>query len=181
MRVLDKLRARSYNGKKLLPTEDIAMSRIAAENDLRNSGFLDRLIVLEQNTATVQLAAEALGVEPGRIAKTLSFIVRDEPVLIVFEGTARIDNAKFKQALGTKAKMIPPEQVEALVGHVPGGVCPFGRKENVPVYLDVSLKNFDPVYPAAGDDHTAVRLALSELEAAMRPAGWVDVAKAAAE
>ena len=153
------------------------MSRTAAENALKEAGFLDRLIVMEANTATVQLAAEALGVEPGRIAKTLSFIVRDQPLLVVAEGTARIDNAKFKQAFGAKAKMIPPEQVEALVGHAPGGVCPFGRREGVPVYLDVSLRHFDPVYPAAGDDHTAVRLALSELEAAMQPVGWVDVTK----
>jgi len=153
------------------------MSRTAAENALKEAGFLDRLIVMEANTATVQLAAEALGVEPGRIAKTLSFIVRDQPLLVVAEGTARIDNAKFKQAFGAKAKMIPPEQVEALVGHAPGGVCPFGRREGVPVYLDVSLRHYDPVYPAAGDDHTAVRLALSELEAAMRPVGWVDVTK----
>lgn len=153
------------------------MSRTAAENALKEAGFLDRLIVMEANTATVQLAAEALGVEPGRIAKTLSFIVRDQPLLVVAEGTARIDNAKFKQAFGAKAKMIPPEQVEALVGHAPGGVCPFGRREGVPVYLDVSLRHYDPVYPAAGDDHTAVRLALSELEAAMQPVGWVDVTK----
>ncbi len=153
------------------------MSRTAAENALKEAGFLDRLIVMEANTATVQLAAEALGVEPGRIAKTLSFIVRDQPLLVVAEGTARIDNAKFKQSFGAKAKMIPPEQVEALVGHAPGGVCPFGRREGVPVYLDVSLRHFDPVYPAAGDDHTAVRLALSELEAAMQPVGWVDVTK----
>ena len=151
------------------------MSRTAAENALKEAGFLDRLIVMEANTATVQLAAEALGVEPGRIAKTLSFIVRDQPLLVVAEGTARIDNAKFKQAFGAKAKMIPPEQVEALVGHAPGGVCPFGRREGVPVYLDVSLRHFGPVSPAAGDDHTAVRLALSELEAAMQTVGWVDV------
>ncbi|MBQ9299142.1 MAG: YbaK/EbsC family protein [Clostridia bacterium] len=153
------------------------MSREAAEKDLREKGFIDRLIVLEENTATVQLAAQALGVEPGRIAKTLSFIIKDQPVLIVFEGTARIDNGKFKRAFGTKARMISPEQVEALTGHAPGGVCPFGRKAGVPVYLDVSLRNYDPVYPAAGDDHTAVRLALSDLDAAMAPAGWVDVSK----
>ena len=155
------------------------MSREAAERDLKEKGFIDRLIVMEENTATVQLAAEALGVEPGRIAKTLSFLIKDQPALIVFEGTARVDNAKFKQAFGAKAKMIPPEQVEALVGHAPGGVCPFGRKAGVPVYLDVSLRNFDPVYPAAGDDHTAVRLALDELETVMQPVGWVDVAKEA--
>ena len=153
------------------------MSRQAAEKDLQAKGFMDRLIVLEENTATVQLAAQALGVEPGRIAKTLSFIIKDQPALIVFEGTARIDNAKFKHTFGVKAKMISPEQVETLVGHAPGGVCPFGRKAGVPVYLDVSLRNFDPVYPAAGDDHTAVRLAISELETAMQPVGWVDVAK----
>ena len=153
------------------------MPREAAEKDLREKGFIDRLIVLEENTATVQLAAQALGVEPGRIAKTLSFIIKDQPVLIVFEGTARIDNGKFKRAFGTKARMISPEQVEALTGHAPGGVCPFGRKAGVPVYLDVSLRNYDPVYPAAGDDHTAVRLALSDLDAAMAPAGWVDVSK----
>ena len=155
------------------------MSREAAERDLKEKGFIDRLIVMEENTATVQLAAEALGVEPGRIAKTLSFLIKDQPALIVFEGTARVDNAKFKQAFGAKARMIPPEQVEALVGHAPGGVCPFGRKAGVPVYLDVSLRNFDPVYPAAGDDHTAVRLALDELETVMQPVGWVDVAKEA--
>ena len=155
------------------------MSRTAAMESLQAAGFADRVIVLEENTATVQLAAQALGVEPGRIAKTLSFLVRDRAVMVVAEGTARIDNGKFKQAFGAKAKMIPPEQVEALTGHAPGGVCPFGRREGVPVYLDVSLRRFDPVYPAAGDDHTAVRLALSELEAAMRPVGWVDVAKEA--
>ena len=153
------------------------MSRTAAMESLQAAGFADRVIVLEENTATVQLAAQALGVEPGRIAKTLSFLVRDRAAMVVPEGTARIDNGKFKQAFGAKAKMIPPEQVEALTGHAPGGVCPFGRREGVPVYLDVSLRRFDPVYPAAGDDHTAVRLALSELEAAMRPEGWVDVTK----
>lgn len=157
------------------------MSRAAAEAWLRDAGFLDRLIVMEANTATVALAAEALGVEPGRIAKTLSFIAKDQPLLVVAEGAVRIDNAKFKQAFGAKAKMIPPDQVEALVGHAPGGVCPFGRKADVPVYLDESLKRYDTVYPAAGDDHTAVRLAIGELEAAMRPVGWVDVCKAAQE
>lgn len=155
------------------------MSRAAAEAYLKEIGFADRIIVMEANTATVQLAAQALGVEPGRIAKTLSFLVKDQPVLVVAEGTARIDNARFKQAFGAKAKMIAPEQVEAFTGHAPGGVCPFGRKPGVPVYLDVSLRHYDPVYPAAGDDHTAVRLALDELETVMQPEGWVDVTKAA--
>lgn len=155
------------------------MSRAAAQAYLQEKGYGDRVIVFEANTATVAMAAQALGVEPGRIAKTLSFLVKDQPVLILAEGTARIDNGKFKQAFGAKAKMIPPDQVEALVGHAPGGVCPFGRKEGVPVYLDVSLRRYDTVYPAAGDDHTAVRLTPEELEALVCPAGWVDVTKLA--
>ena len=153
------------------------MSRAAAEECLRKTGYIDRLIVLAENTATVQLAADALGVEPGRIAKTLSFIHEDKALMVVAEGTARIDNGKFKQAFGFKAKMIPTDQVEALTGHAPGGVCPFGRLADVPVWLDVSLRRFDPVYPAAGDDHTAVRLSLAELEEITRPAGWVDVCR----
>ncbi len=153
------------------------MSRIAAENALREAGFADRVIVMDENTATVQLAAEALGVEPGRIAKTLSFLRGDGAMMIVAEGAARIDNAKFKQAFGFKARMIPAEQVEALTGHAPGGVCPFGRMAGVPVYLDVSLRRYDVVYPAAGDDHSAVRLSLAELEQAVQPEGWVDVTK----
>ena len=153
------------------------MSRIAAENALREAGFADRVIVMDENTATVQLAAEALGVEPGRIAKTLSFLRGDGAMMIVAEGAARIDNAKFKQAFGFKARMIPAEQVEALTGHAPGGVCPFGRMAGVPVYLDVSLRRYDVVYPAAGDDHSAVRLSLAELEQVVQPEGWVDVTK----
>ena len=153
------------------------MSRIAAENALREAGFADRVIVMDENTATVQLAAEALGVEPGRIAKTLSFLRGDGAMMIVAEGAARIDNTKFKQAFGFKARMIPAEQVEALTGHAPGGVCPFGRMAGVPVYLDVSLRRYDVVYPAAGDDHSAVRLSLAELEQAVQPEGWVDVTK----
>ena len=153
------------------------MSRTAALDYLKQKGYADRVIVFEANTATVALAAAALGVEPGRIAKTLSFLLGDQPILILAEGTARIDNPKFKQTFGAKAKMIPPEQVEALVGHAPGGVCPFGRKPGVPVYLDQSLRRYDTVYPAAGDDHTAVRLTVEELEALTEPKGWVDVTK----
>ena len=153
------------------------MSRAAALDELKEKGYADRVIVFEANTATVALAAAALGVEPGRIAKTLSFVIDGKPLLILAEGAARIDNPKYKQTFGAKAKMIPPEQVEALVGHAPGGVCPFGRREGVPVYLDQSLRRYDVVYPAAGDDHTAVRLTVEELEALTRPVGWVDVTK----
>ncbi len=158
--------------------KETVMSRERAEAYLEAAGFGDRVIRLSESSATVQLAAEALGVEPGRIAKTLSFLTKDGPVLVLAEGMARIDNRKFKDTFQTKAKMISPEEVEGYIGHAPGGVCPFGVKEGVPVYLDESLKVFDVVYPAAGDDHSAVRLTLPELEKASRAAGWVDVCKA---
>lgn len=153
------------------------MSRIAAEAYLQEKGFLDRLIVLADNTATVALAAQALGVEPGCIAKSIALLLNEQPILILAEGTARIDNPKFKKAFGTKARMIPPDRVEEMVGHAPGGVSPFGRKPSVSVYLDESLRRYDTVYPAAGDDHTAVRLTPRELEAIVGAAGWVDVTK----
>jgi len=144
---------------------------------LEQRGYGDRLIVLEASSATVALAAEALGVAESRIAKTLSFLVEERPVLILTEGRARIDNRKFKERFRQKAKMIPPERVEALVGHAPGGVCPFGVNEGVQIYLDESLKPFDTVFPAAGDDHSAVRLSIAELEDCADHIGWVDVCR----
>lgn len=153
------------------------MSLEKAANALKSFGFEDRIHILHDSSATVDLAAQALGVEPARIAKTLSFIVDGKAVLIVTEGTARIDNHKFKETFHTKAKMIPGAQVEELTGHAPGGVCPFGRNEGVPTYLDVSLKKFDKVFPAAGDDHSAVELTIPELERCSEAAGWVDVCK----
>ena len=122
-------------------------------------------------------AAEALGVEPGMIAKTLSFLQEEKPVLILTEGTAKIDNRKYKDTFHIKAKMIPFEEVETQVGHAPGGVCPFGINENVIVYLDESLRQFENVYPAAGDDHSAVKLTVDELEKIAGATGWVDVCK----
>ena len=153
------------------------MSRERAEADLAAKGFLDHVIRLEALTATVQEAADALGVEPGAIAKTLSFLVGDEPVLILAEGSAKIDNHKFKEQFHTKAKMIHPDEVEQYVGHAPGGVCPFGVKEGVKVYLDESLKAYDTVYPAAGDDHSAVKRTIPELEQVSGFTSWVDVCK----
>ena len=150
-----------------------------AKEYLEARGFGDRVIELEESSATVQLAAEALGCEPGRIAKTLSFLVGDEPVLILTEGMARIDNHKYKAFFHAKAKMIPGDMVEDLVGHAPGGVCPFGIRDGVKVYLDVSLKHFDVVYPAAGNDHSAVRLTPDELERSCDNLGWIDVCKEA--
>ena len=147
-----------------------------AEAYLKQAGFADRIIKLEQSTATVDLAAAALGVEPGLIAKTMSFYQGEQAILILTEGTARIDNRKYKDTFHIKAKMIPFEEVEAAVGHAPGGVCPFGIKEGITVYLDESLKQFETVYPAAGDDHSAVRLSVAEL-AQITGASWVDVCK----
>lgn len=153
------------------------MSAESAKTFLRAKGLEERILVMSQSTATVSEAAAAIGVSPDEIAKTLSFLVDGTPILIVTCGTARIDNPKYKQTFGTKAKMIAPEEVETLTGHAPGGVCPFGAKEGVKVYLDHSLRRFDYVYPAAGSDHTAVRLSIEELEQAVQPAGWVDVVK----
>ena len=148
-----------------------------AKKYLTEKGYADRIIELEGSSATVQLAAEALGVEPGMIAKTMSFLQGEQPVLILTEGTARIDNRKYKDTFHIKAKMIPFEEVEEIIGHAPGGVCPFGVKEGIKVYLDESLKRFDTVYPAAGNDHSAVRLTIEDLENAVDSEGWIDVCK----
>lgn len=153
------------------------MSFEKAKKYLQEKGYEDHIIELEDSSATVQLAAEALGVEPGMIAKTLSFLVSDTPILILAEGTARVDNHKYKDTFHTKAKMIPFDDVEDFIGHAPGGVCPFGIKEGIPVYLDESLKKFDTVHPAAGNDHSAVRLTIAELEAVAGAEKWVDVCK----
>lgn len=153
------------------------MSLEKAKKYLADRGFLDHIIGRDHSTATVSLAAEALGVEPGMIAKTLSFFQGETPVLILAEGTARIDNRKYKDTFHMKARMIPFEEVEAATGHAPGGVCPFGANENVKVYLDQSLRKFEVVYPAAGNDHSAVKLTIPELEQAADTADWVDVCR----
>ena len=153
------------------------MSLEKAKAYLAEKGSADHVIELEDSSATVQLAAQALGVEPGMIAKTMSFLIGEEAILILTEGTARVDNRKYKDTFHMKAKMIPFEEVEKWIGHAPGGVCPFGIKEGVKVYLDESLKQFDTVYPAAGNDHSAVKLTIAELEEVAGAVGWVDVCK----
>ena len=153
------------------------MSLKRAEEYLENKGFLDHVIELEESTATVTMAAEALDVGPGLIAKTMSFLQGENAVLILTEGTARVDNRKYKDTFHVKAKMIPFDQVEEVIGHAPGGVCPFGINDHIDVYLDESLKKFDTVYPAAGNDHSAVKLTIPELEQAADAKGWVDVCK----
>ncbi|MBA5687570.1 YbaK/EbsC family protein [Rugamonas apoptosis] len=135
------------------------------------------IIELEVNTATVALAAEAHGVEPGRIAKTLAFRLGDgRAIVLVAAGDARIDNKKFKDALG-KGKMLPAEEVMELTGHPVGGVCPFGLAQPLPVYLDTSLREYDEVMPAAGGVHTAVRIAPQHM-AEITAGAWVDVCQA---
>ena len=153
------------------------MSLEKAKAYLAEKGYADHVIELEDSSATVQLAAQALGVEPGMIAKTMSFLLGDEAILILTEGTAKVDNRKYKDTFHMKAKMIPFEEVENWIGHAPGGVCPFGIKEGIKVYLDESLKQFDTVYPAAGNDHSAVKLTIAELEEVAGAVGWVDVCK----
>ena len=153
------------------------MSLEKAKAYLAEKGYADHVIELEDSSATVQLAAQALGVEPGMIAKTMSFLIGEEAILILTEGTAKVDNRKYKDTFHMKAKMIPFEEVENWIGHAPGGVCPFGIKEGIKVYLDESLKRFETVYPAAGDDHSAVRLSVDELEQIAGAKGWVDVCK----
>ena len=153
------------------------MSLEKAKAYLAEKGYADHVIELEDSSATVQLAAQALGVEPGMIAKTMSFLIGEEAILILTEGTARVDNRKYKDTFHMKAKMIPFEEVEKWIVHAPGGVCPFGIKEGVKVYLDESLKQFDTVYPAAGNDHSAVKLTIAELEEVAGAVGWVDVCK----
>lgn len=140
-------------------------------------GLKERVLELEQSSATVELAAQALGCAPKQIAKTLSFFVGEQPVLVVTAGDAKIDNRKFKERFHQKAAMIPRDQVEAAVGHPPGGVCPFCVLPGVKVYLDISLKRLSLVYPAAGSSNSAVALSLPELEEYSRREGWVDVCK----
>ena len=126
------------------------------------------------SSATVELAAKAYGVAPGRIAKTLSLRIGERVVLIVTSGTSRMDNKKLKALFGAKPKMLAVEEIAEITGHEVGGVCPFGLKSPLPIYCDVSLKAFDQVVPAAGSIHSAVRIAPSRL-AELVSAKWVDV------
>ena len=135
------------------------------------------ILEFQVSSATVELAAQAVGVIPARIAKTLSFLVEDGCVLIVTAGDAKIDNAKFKAFFHTKAKMLTPEQVTAFTGHAIGGVCPFGNPEGVRTYLDVSMQRFATVFPAAGSSNSAIELTCQELEQYSNSLAWIDVCK----
>ncbi len=153
------------------------MSIEKATAHLEKLGYSDRIMVFETSSATVDLAAAAVGCEPERIAKTLSFDVNGETVLIVCAGDCRIDNPKYKAQFHTKAKMLAFEEAEPRIGHAVGGVCPFGVNEGVKVYLDESLRRFEIVYPAAGSSNSAVKLSIDELEKCASPCEWIDVCK----
>ena len=142
---------------------------------LRGYGIENRIQEFEVSSATVELAAAALHCEPERIAKTLSFEVGGEAILIVAAGDRKIDNPKYKAQFATKAKMLSPNEVEEKVGHAVGGVCPFGIVDGVRVYLDESLKRFETVFPACGSANSAIELTIPELEQYSGFTAWVDV------
>lgn len=143
----------------------------------RKYGIEDRIQEFDVSSATVELAAEALHCEPCRIAKTLAFKVDEAPVLIVAAGDARIDNPKYKAQFGTKAKMLTPDETASMIGHAVGGVCPFAVNDGAKIYLDISLKRFDTVFPACGSSNSAIELKIEELERYSSFISWVDVCK----
>ena len=141
-------------------------------------GIADRIREFDVSSATVELAAVAVGVEGARIAKSLSFKVEDKPIIIVVAGDAKVDNSRYKAQFHTKAKMLTHEEAHELIGHDVGGVCPFALPEDVKVYLDVSMKRFQTVFPAAGSSNSAVEMTCDELEQyASNFTAWVDVCK----
>ncbi len=144
----------------------------------RELGLEDKVMEFAASSATVELAAKALQCEPCRIAKTISFMGKEGPILIVAAGDAKIDNPKFKARFNTKPKMLRPEENEALIGHAVGGVCPFALCDGVSVYLDRSLKRFETVFPACGSANSAIELTMDELEKYSSAVAWVDVCKA---
>lgn len=153
------------------------MSIEKVKNYFQQYGLENRIQEFEVSSATVELAAAAIHCEPKRIAKTLSFLMDNQAILIVTAGDAKVDNAKYKAQFGTKAKMLSPQEVETLVGHAVGGVCPFGIHQNVTVYLDCSLKRFSSVFPACGSSNSVIELSMTELEQYSNYTTWIDVCK----
>ena len=140
-------------------------------------GMVDRILEFDSSSATVELAAQALSCEPRRIAKSLSFMLGEEPILVLTAGDAKVDNAKYKAKFGKKAKMLTPDEVVQFIGHAIGGVCPFAVNDGVTVYLDESLKRFSTVFPACGSSNSAIELTIPELEEHSGFTEWVDVCK----
>ncbi len=139
--------------------------------------FDGKIIEFDTSSATVELAAAALGCDGDMIAKTLSLLIDEKPIIIVMSGNSKIDNAKYRGVFKTKAKMIPFDAVERYIGHAPGGVCPFALDPSISVYLDVSLKKHDFVYPAAGSSNSAVKMTIAQLEKYSGFREWIDVGK----
>ncbi|MBQ1243853.1 MAG: YbaK/EbsC family protein [Clostridia bacterium] len=144
---------------------------------MKKYGMEDKILEFSVSSATVELAAEAVGTEGKRIAKSLSFLVNDKAVMIVAAGDGRIDNKKYKAEFSCKAKMLTPEQVDDMIGHSIGGVCPFAVNEGVQVYLDESLKRFETVFPACGSSNSAIELTIPQLEELSGFIKWVDICK----
>lgn len=153
------------------------MSITKAKEYLKQFNLDDKVLEFPVSSATVEDAAKAINCEEKEIAKTLSFIVEDNPILIVVAGDCKIDNSKFKAEFLVKAKMIPFERVEELIGHAVGGVCPFGVNKNVIIYLDESLKRLEIIYPACGSSNSAIKLTLEELEKIVNFKKWINVCK----
>ncbi|MDD6232787.1 YbaK/EbsC family protein [Frisingicoccus sp.] len=143
----------------------------------RTFGIDDQILEFDVSSATVELAAQAVGCEPALICKSLSFKIDERTILILAAGDAKVDNKKYKTCFGSKAKMLSPDEVIERIGHAVGGVCPFAVNEGVEIYLDVSIKRFEYVYPAAGSSNSAIKLSLSELEKYSNYSKWVDVCK----
>lgn len=152
------------------------MSLDSAKKHLKKYNLDDRIILLDESSATVSLAALVLGCSEGEIAKSLAFFAPN-PILVITAGDVKIDNAKYRHFFGTKAKMVPHDDVLEVVGHVAGGVCPFGINPGIDVYLDVSLKEYDYVYPACGTCNSAIKLSIKELEKSSCYKEWIDVCK----
>ena len=157
------------------------MSFVKAKEYLKKYGLENKIMEFDVSSATVEEAAKAINCKEEEIAKSLSFIIDDKPILIVVAGDSKIDNSKFKTEFHTKAKMISFDKVDELIGHAVGGVCPFGINENVDVYLDISLKKFKIIYPACGSSNSAIKLTLEELEKIVKFEKWVDVCKVIGE
>lgn len=153
------------------------MSIENAREHLKKWGMDSRILEFEHSSATVDLAAQAVGCEPAHIAKSISFKQGDGALLIVTAGDTKIDNTKFRKQFAMKAKMLNPDDAVNLIGHAVGGVCPFGVKANVPIYLDISLKRFESIYPACGSSHSMIKMTCNELETCSCSTAWVDVCK----
>ena len=153
------------------------MSAEKVREYLKGKGMEDRITVHQETIDTVEHAAQQIGCSEAEIAKTLSFLVEDQPVVVVMAGDGRVNSSKFKAQFHTKPHMVPRDRVEELIGFAPGGVCPFGVPEGIPIWLDVSMKRFEYVHPAGGNEFLSVKLTPDELEKASEASGWCDVCK----